>query len=345
MCPREKKNPTVQRSNRWTVYGLSSQSGVSLLIIIISILVMGVLAAAMYAITSTSYFNQASSQDAMKALYMAEAGPRIVASEYKAAVLAGNENTKMANLNGQTFNPGGSSQFRIDIYPYWVYTPAARSLPGPTSINGIILNLPGGLPLQDKEGTAVITFPASGILKASGVSYAWRFTGATAGATTSTGTPITLNLSTPYPALSSTYSLPINYNLFIGFVQNDAGTDSIFSPLIQTVIQGGNLILNTTGNIAHFFPPENGNFSLVLNNGAIGDYHYDLRDINVLNSGKTTLTNIQRACPALTVCPPYPTMYNVPVISNGTNSLDVAINTQIYVGKTIGIRSTGLSGN
>ena len=145
MYPGEKKIPVVGRCDRRAAFDVSSQSGVSLLIIIISILVMGVLAAAMYAIISTSYFNQASSQGAMKALYLAEAGPRIVASEYKAAAAA-NRNTTLANLNGRTFNTEGSSQFTINICPYWLYAPAALA-----SSTSITLNLPGGLPLSIRK--------------------------------------------------------------------------------------------------------------------------------------------------------------------------------------------------
>ena len=339
MYPGEMKIPVVKRCDRRAAFDVSSQSGVSLLIIIISILVMGVLAAAMYAIISTSYFNQASSQGAMKALYLAEAGPRIVASEYKAAAAA-NRNTTLANLNGQTFNTEGSSQFTINIYPYWLYASAAL-----TSSTSITLNLPGGLPLQYKEGTALITFPTRGTLKVSGKTEVRIFTSTSAAATTTAGTPITLSLSSAFP--STYYPIPINSELFIGFVQNDAGTASIFSPAQQTVSQGGNLILNTIGNIAKFFPPENGTFSLALGSG-IFNYQYDNRDINVLNAGKTTLINVQSACPASTACPPYPTMSNFTVIYDGTSQttlLDPTKTTQIYIGKSLGIRSTGKYGN
>jgi hypothetical protein len=322
----EKEQPAVNRcNNRIASYDFTSQSGASLLIIVISILVLAVLATAMYSITSTSFYNQVSAQAAMKALYLAESGPRIVASEYKAATAA-NKNTKLANLNGQTFN----------IYPYWLYAPAALA-----SSTSITLNLPGDLPRQDKEGTAVITFPTRGILKVSGLTEVRIFTGTSAAATTASGTPITFTLSSAFP--STYYPIPINSELLIGFVQNDSGANSIFSPAQQMVSQGGNLILNTTGNIATFFPPENGTFSLALGSG-IFSYHYDKRD-NVLNSGKTTLTNVQSACPASTVCPPYPAMSNFTVIYDSANLLDPIKTTQIYVGKSLGIRSTGLYGN
>jgi hypothetical protein len=328
MHPREKKKPVVKRCDRRAVFDASSQSGISLLIIIFSILVLSVLAAAMYTITSTSYFNQASSQNAMKALYIAEAGPRIVASEYKAATAA-NKNTKLADLNGRTFAliTGGSSQFSINIYPYWLYAPTVL-----TSSTSITLNLPGGLPTQDKEGTALITFPTSGILKVSGKSEVRSFTNAATGTTTSAGTPITFTLSAAFPA--TYYPIAINSELYIGFVQNESSA-RIFDQ--QAVHQGENLILNTTGNVAKFFPPENGIFSLALGTG-IFNYHYDKRDINNLHSGQTTLTNIQSSCPASMVCP----AANFTVIYDGTALLDQTKTSQIYVGKTTGIRSTGV---
>jgi hypothetical protein len=341
MYPGEKKKPVVKRCARQAAFDVSSQSGASLIIIIISILVLGVLAAAMYAITSSSYFNQASSQDAMKALYLAEAGPRIVASEYKAATAA-DKNTKLADLNGRTFNTGGSSQFKIDIYPYWLYALTAL-----TSSTSIILNLPGGLPLQYKEGTAVITFPTRGILKVRDKTAVRIFTGASAAATTAAGTPTTFTLSSAFP--STYYPIPINSELFIGFVQNEAGTKRIFDPQTVSSDGNGNLILNTTGaigTIGQFFPPENGNFSLDFGSGMY-NCRYDKRDINSLNSGKTTLTKVQ-VCPPSTVCPPYTSLLPHYFIYDNTSTTTLQDQTktmQIYVGKSVGIRSTGLYGN
>jgi hypothetical protein len=349
MYPGKKKIPVAKKYDSEAAFDVSSQSGVSLLIIIIAILVMGVLAAAMYAITSTSFFNQVSAQDAMKAYYITESGQRIVASEYKAGVAAGTPNAKLADLNGRTFSTVGSSTLTINIYPYWLYG----------SVSGLTgLKLPGSLPLINKESpaTEVITFPTRGLLRIANNPEVITFTAATAGAMTSAGTPITFGgTNTCYtceppctspPTLCSAYpSIAAETKWFVGFVQNDAATPERILPA-QTVSQGGSLILNTAGNIAKFFPPEDGNFTLILQNGVAYNYHYDKREIG---SSTTTLTNIQSAC-ASAGCPPdYPTMTAFTVSSYVDTNFFTLLNpqqtTQIYVGKNLGIRSTGSTGN
>jgi hypothetical protein len=358
MYPGEKKKSVAKRRDRQITFAISSQSGASLLLLIIALLIMGVLGAAMYAITSTSYFNQVSSQDTMKALYITESGQRIVASEYKAAAYL---NSKLADLNGgpngRTFTMEGSSTLTINIYPYWLYASAQID----SGLTG--LKLPGSLPLLDKASTAgqVITFPTSGLLKIYGKSDIISFTttGATAaGTTTNTGTPVTFATYTCYTCTTTCttttcafYPIPIETNVFIGFVQNES-SGRLVDIANQTVSKGGNLIINTVGNIASFFPPEDGNFSLdghIVNSVVSGglNYHYDERKINV-PTGKTTLTNVQSACLA-TVCPPYPdisdTMDSFTVQYDSGNLMNRLNTTRIYVGKNMGIRSTGVSGN
>jgi hypothetical protein len=356
MYPGEKKKTAANRRDRH----ISSQSGASLLLLIIGLLIMGVLGAAMYAITSTSYFNQASAQDAMKAQYITESGQRIVASEYKAGVAASTPNAKLADLNGRTFGTGGSSTLTINIYPYWLY--------GSTSgLTG--LKLPGSLPLRDKDGTTVITFPKIGLLRIENNPEVISFTDATAGSMSGSGTPITFGGTntcytcaspcTSTPTVCSAYpSIVAETKWFVGFVQNDATTPARILP-DQTVTKGGNLTLNvgsTTSSsgsmstIATFFPPEDGTFTLISSpTGVAYNYHYDKREIG---ASTTILYNIQSAC-ASAGCPPvYPDflpgasfLVKYPVTPTPTNLLNPAETTQIFVGKNLGIRSTGLSGN
>ncbi len=146
------------------IAGRRKQAGAALLIIIIAMLVIAVLGIALYALTFTATLNQVIAQRAAKAFYLAESGIRIAASEYKAALHTSTTvaDNKLANLHNQTFTmPDNVSTIQIQIYPYWLYAPAA--IPVPTS--SITLYLPGAVPPIDDTGTTAITFPATGLLK------------------------------------------------------------------------------------------------------------------------------------------------------------------------------------
>ncbi|MGP8154895.1 MAG: hypothetical protein ACLQBQ_12305 [Smithella sp.] len=81
--------------------GLISQTGVTLLIIIIAIVVMAILGAGLFALFSTSLFNQVEAQKTAKAYYLAESGIRVVAGEYYSST---NQNATLISLQNKTFN-------------------------------------------------------------------------------------------------------------------------------------------------------------------------------------------------------------------------------------------------
>jgi hypothetical protein len=66
-----------------------NETGSTLLVIIIAMLVIAVLSAAIYSLTYTAALNQVAAQRAARAFYLAESGIRIAQSEYRAAVTVG----------------------------------------------------------------------------------------------------------------------------------------------------------------------------------------------------------------------------------------------------------------
>ena len=316
----KQEKQAVQRCAGRAASGVFSQSGVSLLIILISILVLAVLAAGMYALTSTSIFNQVSSQKTMRAFYLAEAGPRIVVSEYRGQAPGVNRINTLLRLNGSTFNAGGGT-IKLDIYPYWFYAVNPIAI----GTRAVTLNLAGNVP-RAVDGVNHITFPARGILKLVGETSVAQYTAVAIVVESDTpGTPSSVQFTVP---AGIPYTLAANDELVIGFVQNENG-NPIFTNG-QNVNLTGDLVINTTGNIAAFLPSEDGYFSLALPDH-IYQFRYDRRQTA---AGITTLTNIQ--CAVAGQCPnPFTVIYKA------SNLTDPAFSTHIYLGKVLVIRSTG----
>jgi Tfp pilus assembly protein PilV len=311
--------------------GRKNQSGATLLVIIISMLVITVIAIAIYSMTYTATSNQVIAQRAAKAFYIAESGIRIAASEYK---ISATKNTTLASLNNITFTmPNNQGSCLIALYPYWFYAISAYAL----NATSITLYLPGAVPPIDADasttnGTTQITFPTSGLLKIKdqGRSPAWSgntvllYSGvsSTPIAAGSSGTPVTFTVN----ALPS--AIIIGDEFYLG---SDRYTSS------QAVLSaGGNLILNvdpTDANdlTAKMFPPQNG--TIFVEFSGIYQFAYDSRVINTVpNPHTVTLTNIQAVTGA--PAPPWPLTVPSPPST-----------IRIYMGKSLGIRSTSTYGN
>ena len=133
------------------------------------------------------------------------------------------------------------------------------------------------------------------------------------------GTPVTFTLSAPFSV-----AIAVNDEFYIGYNY----TSTAAAPNA-----GGNLILNisvsdTDEGTAKIFPPVNGSI-FVDSGGVISQYVYDERIISTSASPHTvTLTNM-RAVPGA----PAPVW---PVVIN---------NTPIYMGKSLGLRSTSTYGD
>ncbi|HPD56514.1 MAG TPA: hypothetical protein P5294_06285 [Smithellaceae bacterium] len=294
---------------------IKKQSGATLIAIIVTMLVLAVIGAAIYSLTYTASLNQVVAQRAAKAFYIAESCVRVAASEYKAVA---NKNTTLISLHNQTFPmPGNQGSCTVLIYPYWFYARAAYA----AGTSSITLYLPGDMPKVDEDGSAAISLFAGGNLKIKGASGAVAvFSNASIGTFNgSTGTPVTFTLSAPFSV-----AIAVNDEFYIGY--NYTSSAPAPNP-------GGNLILNisvsdTNDDMAKIFPPSKGSI-FVDSGGAISQYVYEERIINTASNPHTvTLTNIQ-AVPGAPA-PVWP----------------VAINdTPIYMGRSLGLRSTSTYGD
>ena len=278
------------------------------------------LAAAMYTLTATSTMNQVIAQRAPKAFYLSESGLRIAAGEHKSAVAANNVNAKLPTLHAKVFNmPDSQGTFKIEVYPYWFYATAADA--AGSSSTTLYLHLPGGLPRAADDTDTAITFPTSGLLKVrdayrtpqwTGITYA-TYTSVTVGSFSSTyGTPVTFNLS----GTVFTDAIATGDEFYIGYYNQ-----------YDSTLTGNNVNFFVTDiNTAKLYPPSKGAI-FIGSSYPIKCYKYDIRiiDSSVVPI-KVTLTNIQD-------------------IEGSSLKPAVVLNNTIYVGRTVGFRSTSTYGN
>ncbi len=304
--------------------GRDKQSGATIIIIIISLIVLTVIGVAIYSLTSTATRGQVIAQGAPKAFYIAESGIRIAISEFRIVPQTDTvaRDNKIISLQGLVIPlPNNQGQFLLDISPDWVYAVTAQS---GTTIN---LYFPGSV----RSG---LTFPTGGILKKKGYSTIRFFNSVPVMGSFSApnGTPIRFTFATAYP-----YTFNAGDEGYIGYAYN--------SP--QTVNVGGNLVLDNTGGIASIFPPENGTiyvehiatYPLPPNGSGLtytvmSQYTYDAR---IVGSTTVTLTNIQAV-------PGTPAAFPLVIVFGGYVD-NIALTSRIYLGKTIAIQSTSTYGN
>ncbi len=308
--------------------GNKKQTGSTLLVIIAAMVLLAVLVGAVYTLNTTALFNQAVAQRASKALYLSESGIRITQSEYRAAVeadTAGNTFTvhsKLPSLHNKNFPlPDNAGAFTAYVYPYWFY--ARTDIPAGTAT--VTLYLPGDLPRKDDTDTAV-TIPSSGFLR---IKDSGRPSGAAAWTGSSTvpydnfnnntdiaafhagngGTALTFKLSTPF-----TDPLVADDEFYIGYATTTAAT-----------VSANNLIFYVTdANTAYMYPPAQG--TVFVDKGSLPHLKYDLRIIDgSVSPVKVTLTNIQD-------------------LSGNPASPTIMRDDRIFIGKSIGFRSTSTFG-
>ena len=303
---------------------ISSESGATLIMIIIAMIVIAVLGVGLYTLSMTSALTQVEAQKAAKAYYISESCVRIAASEYKAAA---NKNSKLVELNGKTFTmPNNQGSCTVEIFPYWFYTTAAYA----AGTNSMTIYIPGTVPRISSDETSTdyttsVTFPSSGYLriKDQGRTPAW--TGSTELQYTScsncappysvgaSGTAVTFTLSAPL-----TNATIIGEEFYLGYAYT--------LPAIPVTINAGdNLVLNIDTNdlTGKIFPPEKG--SIFFDQSGIIQLRYDKRNIDT-DAHTVTITNIQPL---------------------GSTTLPVTItsNPRIYMGKSLGFRSDATYGN
>jgi hypothetical protein len=322
----------------------NKQSGATLIIIIISIIVLTVIGVAIYSLTSTATRSQVVAQGAAKAFYIAESGIRIASSEFRVVpqIVAGIDNyvarnNKLISLQGLVFPlPNNQGEFLLDMSPDWCYALTAQS--GAT----ITLYFPGSV----RSG---LTFPTGGILKRKGytnitLNSFFNSVPVTGSFSAPNGTPITFTFPGSYP-----YTFNVGDEGYIGYAFNPSPS----SP--QTVNSGGNLVLNNTNNRAAIFPPENGTIYIEhiatypappngsgLSYPVISQYTYDVRIPYVIDPSSppatVTLQNIQAVAGT-------PAAFPLIIVYSAGNLTTLTLTSRIYLGKTLAIQSTSTYGD
>ena len=298
------------------------------MVIIIMMLVVALLGAGLLALFPTSLFNQVEAQKAAKAYYLSESGIRIAAGEFHSAVAAGtagNPNQTLVNLEGKMFNlPDNGGSVTLHIYPYWFYV-----LTAPTDLTSITLYLPGNLPLvnSDDSSNPSTTLPAPGILQLQGQTKVGVFTSATVGSLGANGTPVTFAISNYYPCsippcTGFPYAISAGDNLYVGYVYNSQ----------HSYRMGDDLVFDDPSDTAWIYPPVNGSIIVMQRAGPGDEYTYQSRTIDSTSTPhKFTLHYIQKAVTGSNDF--------INIKYDPLNPYDVNYTTQIYLGKTLGVRS------
>lgn len=307
---------------------ITSESGSTLIMIIVGMVVIAVLGVGVYTLTMTAAFNQAEAQKAAKAYYISESCVRIAASEYKAAA---NKNSKLVELNGKTFTmPNNQGSCTMEIYPYWFYATTAYAV----DTTSITIYMPGTVPRISSDETSTdyttsVTFPSSGYLRIKDEDRAPPWTGtrvlkytncsncAPPYSVGANGTAVTFTLSNDTKLPTATQS---GDEFYLGYEYTLPAI-----PVTLTADGKSSLTLNTDTNdlTGKIFPPEKG--SIFFDQSGIIQLRYEKRNIDT-SAHTVTLTNIQPL---------------------GTTTLPVTItsNPTIYMGKSLGFRSAATYGN
>jgi prepilin-type N-terminal cleavage/methylation domain-containing protein len=227
-----------------------NQRGSVLIGLIGTMVVMGVLGAAMLPILSASSMNQAFADQGRKTYFLAESGFRYAASQFLNVGTEAAKETSLTNLNNKTCNlSGNGGSFTIGVYPYWSKT---SSVSGGTTLSTTIAGTNPSSTTPAKRNTS-----SGGYLRIGSDYYSFTNDSGSTGTTA-----VYTGLS---PAMASVPATPVD----VLPVVLPAGT--------QTVTNGGNLTLSATG--AGAFPVFNGNFKL---NGGGMVYSYEKRSGNTL---------------------------------------------------------------
>ena len=314
---------------------INSESGVTLVFIIIAMVVVALLGVGLYTLTMTSALNQVEAQKSAKAYYLAESGIRVAAGEYANSA---NKNQTLLGLQGKTFTLDDASEFSLQIRPYWFYVNTNYNF----RATPIVIYYPGKLPKVNIDGTDTVTIAYPGVLKLKGFTRVGVFESApTIGTMTASGTPIEFNISTHSPCTSPLttpcpgfpYAITSGSDLFIGYVYNTT----------QAINQGSDLVFNDPNHTAAMYPPVNGTIIITPPDqiGRPGQYTYERRIPQAIDPASPpasfTLQNIQ----------PATSDSNFPIrfIYDGSNLYNVTKTTQVYLGKTLAIESTAVYGN
>lgn len=318
----------MQSFRKKQLKNISSERGAILIAIIISMVVLAIVGATVYTLSSTSALNQAEAQKAAKAYYLSESCVRIAASEYKAAANTEKIST-LINLQNRTFDmPDNQGSCKIIVYPYWFYASTGQSCVSGQTDCKLTLYFPGETPPVDENGTKKIkmnlTSGMTGKLKKKGTSpdvYVFTSASLDDSFTANTGTKAIFTLESP---LKSAVTVTAGDEFYLGYDFSGA------------TLAGGNLNLVmpvAEAAAAEIFPPEKGMIFLEEKDSCIRPdgkydpiiYSYELRDVS--QTGTLRLTGLQYQG----TCSPEP------AFTPGAKT--------IYIGKNIAFRSESQYGN
>ncbi len=311
------------------ITGSRKETGSVLLVVIISMIVIAVLAVAMYTLTSTATLNQVIAQRAPRAFYLSESGIRIAASEYNTAIY---KNSKLIALhNKQMTMPDNVGKITIQSNPYWFYANAII----PAGSIDLELYLPGGVPPAYADTDTALTFPTKGYLKIrdreTDTPKPWTLGNPTYAEYDNTGVP----QPTVGDFNAANGGTPVKFHLVKAFADEIIIDDEFFignddyttfTPETLSAADPSLILTYNDINAATLFPTQKG--MIFICNPQIAFFKYDLRIIDTA-SNTIRFTHIQ------------------PVYSSQLQQLENIKKGEhrIYVGRTIGFTSHGIFGN
>jgi len=303
----------------------NTETGATLLFIIVLITVLALLGVGIFSFITTSQLNQVEAQKSARAYYLSESCLRIAASEYKHAKQTNALTAAVAlvNLHGNAITmPDSQGSCTVNIYPYWFYVPAAMSVA--SGSQQLTLYLPGAVPTTEDNGSTLISlsFPSgvTGKLKLKNSSSTpYEFNSATldSSLTSGLGTKAVFTLAS---ALTSAVSFSAGDEFYLG---------ATYTMQATTPTAGGSLTLtlnssDTSALTGYIFPPVNG--TIFFDITGVPLLKYDKRTINDTTPKTVTLSNLQVVSGS------------IPTTINGSS-------VNIYMGKSIGIKSVATYGN
>jgi prepilin-type N-terminal cleavage/methylation domain-containing protein len=259
---------------RSALRSIGGSRGTVLLSLLMTMVIMGILSAAMLPMFASSKLSQVYADQGAKAYFLAESGFRYAASVYLNAADDAAKYTALTNLNRKTctlLNNDGS--FNLIVYPYWYRTATASG-------SALTVGLPG-------EFDTAVSLPSTGYLKVGNTYFSY------AGSSGGTSSSNALTFTSVTPTLTGVTSATDVYNV-------------VLPSATQTVTQKGTLTLNATG--VSILPLVNGNFMLdPAPTGTLGStaYTYEKRTgttlsgVDLVDTSKTW-TNLALTSGAIT---------------------------------------------
>lgn len=229
----------------------SGQNGALLLGLIATIMILGVLGAAMLSLTTSSSFSQISSNFSTRAYYLAEGGMRYTASQFHSASGEAAKDTVLQTLHNSDLTLSTDGTFHLDIYPYYF-----RTISDPNGTATLQTRFPGGAP-------SGMSIPTSGYIKLGSEATPRQYSGRSI-----SGWNVTFTMASPVP------STVVNTNVLLVGVASTAQTLNLTNDTLSLSSGGG------------FFPDLNGTFTVGTSTSTQGAdptvYSYKNRIGNVL---------------------------------------------------------------